>query len=388
MSAKKKTEKKKADKPRRSGWAWRMLRGLLLTLTVVASAGLIVASYGGDFHPAEFRGLCIMVMLFPVWAFAVVVLTVLDALWCRKALIVCVITYILCATALWEFSPLNLFTPDKEDYPANRQFKFITYNCCNLADRYDDYPDGTNPSVSFLLRENADVVCLQELMGIQAYKKSIKLPQSQVDSLYKAYPYIYLNGHSQMLLSKYPAKAIPTERKSGQSEIAVFQLMVEGMPITLINTHLQSYGLTADDKQVYREMTQLSGSDSTLTGNLLNVKMQLLHKIQSATELRADDAERIGEFIHRFGGPNVIVAGDFNDVPCSYVLRRLKDFGMKQVYEEVGFGSRVSYYEDRFYFRIDHVLYRGKLKPLDIEFSDHDSSDHAPLIVTFALTDD
>ncbi len=383
MSAKK--QNKSNQSARKNRWA-SFFRGVLIFFTLLASLGLIVASYGGDIAPDKIRGICLMVMTFPLWAMFMIFMTVLDAIWCKKALVICLLTYIACGTALWEFSPLNIFTPDEDDYPSDRKFSVMTYNICNFSTRNGEYPNGQNPSISFILRENADIVCLQEAQGIHASAYGVKISSQQIDSLNKVYPYIYLYGHSQMLLSKYPAKLIPSGKKRpGSNEIAIFQLKVEGLPITLINVHLRSYGLTSDDKLFYREITELNTGEESIKEEMLNIKSQLLRKIQDAAELRAEEAERIGEYIRRFGGPNVILVGDFNDVPGCYTLRRMRDFEMRQVYEDVGFGPMITYFDNRFYFRIDHMLYRGNLEPLDMDRPSHDSSDHSPLIATFAI---
>ena len=67
-------------------------------------------------------------------------------------------------------------------------------------------------------------------------------------------------------------------------------------------------------------------------------------------------------------------------------LRRLADCNMHEVYPEVGFGPMITYYDNNFYFRIDHTLYRGALKPLRMERPSVKFSDHYPNITTFALT--
>ena len=42
--------------------------------------------------------------------------------------------------------------------------------------------------------------------------------------------------------------------------------------------------------------------------------------------------------IRHYGGPNVIVCGDFNDVPGSYPVRSFADAGFQSVYPKIGFG--------------------------------------------------
>ncbi len=362
----------------------------MLFMTIFATVGLVFASFGGNIPPADIRGICLMVLSFPAWAILMIILTILNAIWHRKALIICIITLIACSSALWEFFPLNIFSPSESDYNDEQKFTMLTYNVCNYTANDSIYPNGENRTISYILRTDADIVNLQESEGIFVGMPYAKATSAQIDSLHSRYPYMLLYGRSQMVLSKYPVEAIPTGNDVRQriSEIAVFRVDVNGTPITLINTHLYPYRLTTDDKSLYQNITELNRADSTtLKDDLKGVRSQLLSKIQKAAENRAIDAERIGRYIKYFGGPNVIIAGDFNDVPGCYTLRRLKDFEMRDAYSDAGFGPMITYHANRFYFRIDHVLYRGCIKPLKMTRGDSKSSDHYPLLTTFAITE-
>ena len=80
------------------------------------------------------------------------------------------------------------------------------------------------------------------------------------------------------------------------------------------------------------------------------------------------------------------MAGDFNDIQGSYALRTiLGDGDMHDAYAENAFGPTITYHGNRFYFRIDHVLYRGDMEAVDIERGDTPSSDHYPLLTTFVM---
>ncbi len=358
---------------------------VLWILTVIAALGLIAASFGGNISPDEIKGICLMVMTFPAWLLLMAGVTVLDILWCRKALVVCVLTFIACASAIWEFTPLNITRPSLEKYEGNPRFTFLTYNVANFNDLSGNTSQGYNPTISFILKTNADVVNLQEATALTP-DRSRDITAAQLDSIHNVYPYYLLCGHGQALLSKYPAEIIHTQatNKPG-NEVAVFRLNIEGELITIINVHLQSYGLTPSDKELYKDITKLDEQDGGLKSTLKDVKSSLLNKIQSAASQRRLDTEQVCSYIEHLGGPNVIVAGDFNDVPGCYSLRRLADYNMRQVYPELGFGPTVTYNADRFYFRIDHILYRGDLKPLRMSRGSLRVSDHYPLIATFAI---
>ncbi len=361
---------------------------MLWIFTIICATGLIAGSFGGNIDPASLKGICLMVMTLPGWILLMLLATVLDLLWCRKALMLCLLTFIACASAIWEFSPLNLSSPSMADYAKNPKFTFMTYNVANLYDLTEQYPGDVNPIISYILLTEPDVVNLQECPLMSVYKPT-RITSKQVDSLHRAYPYILIYGYSNALLSKYPAESIhlPGPNKPG-NEIAAFRLNIEGTKITLFDVHLQSYSLSSQDKELFHEITDLKDPEGakSIKSSVREVKSQLLTKIQAAAVQRADDCRRLIRFIEHWGGPNVIVAGDFNDVPGCYTLRQLADYKFRQVYPELGFGPMITFNRDRFYFRIDHILYRGDLTPLRISRGDIKWSDHYPLLATFAIT--
>lgn len=359
---------------------------VLWILTIIAALGLLAASFGGNFAPDSMKGICLMVLSFPAWLLLMIVVTVFDLLWCRKALAVCILTFIACASAIWEFSPLNFTKPSLEKYEADPQFTFMTYNVTNFMDMEGEMPEGYNPTLSYILKTNADIVNLQEVQ-VLSVDAGLHITSEQLDSLHAAYPYVLKYGHTQALFSKYPAESIHIPSSDNNlNEIALFRLNIEGEDITLINVHLQSYGLTPSDKELYMDITKFDEKDGGLKNTLKDVKSTLLSKVQTAAVQRKLDTERLCSYIEHFGGPNVIVAGDFNDVPGCYALRNLAEYKMREVYPELGFGPMVTFNADRFYFRIDHILYRGALKPLRMHRGSVRLSDHYPLMATFAIT--
>lgn len=379
---------------RRTGFLWSALRVVLWIFTIIASAGMVAASYGGNIAPDAIKGISLMILTFPVWLTAIIAATVLDALWCRKALIVCVAVLICCATAIWDFCPLNVFNPSAKKYADKPHFTIMTYNVLSLMDNTGTYPGDVNPTIAYILHSNADIVNIQECYPITV-STNHHVTQEQIDSLHRVYPYIFTSGQDMTLLSKYPVEPLhipadPSDSSGGinySNAIAAFRINIAGTAVTLFNVHLESYGLSRDDKDLYQKVTELDESDIHLRSTLREVRTELIDKIQKAAVKRAAHTERLLKLIDHFGGPNVIVAGDFNDVPGCYALRRLGDCGLKQVYPELAFGPAVSYNTDRFYFRIDHILWRGAMKPLRLWRGNVRYSDHYPFTALFTLTD-
>lgn len=361
-------------------WWLRALRALLWIATVFFAVGLMVVSYAGKISPEHFSLAPILLLSYPFWVAGAFVTIALDIFLCHKALLVGVLAIAGCIPSLWNFSPLNILPAKAPE--GSRTFTFMTYNVAAFHHFTYSFPGDINPTMSFILNTDADIVNLQEVYTF-ATSESEHITAQQVDSVYRLYDDVIISGEMQALLSKFPADPIQSDwRNMRGNEIAIFRVFIGDTPVTIFNVHLQSYGLTASDKLLYRELTEMNMLDF---GKIDQVRRDLLSKINIAACRRAEDTRHLAELIRRFGGPNVIVAGDFNDVPGCYTLDYLADLGFKEVYPEVGFGPMITYNSDKFYFRIDHVLYRGDLKPLSMERGRVRSSDHYPLIVKFAL---
>lgn len=387
----------KAPRKRRSAW-YVFGQWCLWILTVFSIAGLLLASFGGCFSPEEIKGIPLMLLTFPAWIVIFLIVSAMDALWCRKALVFCILTFIACANAIWDYCPLNIFGPSEKKYAGCPKLTLLTYNIASYRDLTGEYPGDVNPTLSYIIKVNADVVCLQEtdVLLSSAYPR-YHITDRQIDTLKRMYPYDLNYGGYLTVLSKYPVEPIHTPRvgkdpknKWSYYPISVFRLNIEGLPVTLFNVHLRSYQLTADDKKLYREISNgnevADVADGEMKKDLYEIRYQLIRKVQQSAEKRAVEADLLGNYIEKFGGPNVIVAGDFNDVPGCYTLRKLAGYGMKQVYPKIGFGPMITFNADNFYFRIDHILYRGAFVPLKIARGSLRCSDHYPLVCTFALT--
>lgn len=369
-------------------WWRKALDIMLWGLTVIAALGTIAGAYGGDYSPAECRWLCLFVLSFPGWIALLLLMTVLDALWCRKALLAVVPTLVVCATAIYNFSPLNITGPSEKTYADCPKIKVLSYNVAGFHDNDSTYtyPGDFNRTIDNIIQADADIVCIQEAYGIYSTPRN-PVSREQLDTIHAMYPYIYTSCESLLLLSKYPATPLATGHVDGKTnDIAVYRLEVEGVPVTLFNVHLESYNLRRNDKDLYQGITNLDKGGNSIRATLSGVKSQLIGKIIHSAEARAVNADRLCSYIESLGGPNIIVTGDFNDVPGCYTLRQLAGHDLKEVYPQVGFGPMITFNADRFYFRIDHTLYRGALAPLSMTRGRVPSSDHYPLLTTFALT--
>lgn len=102
---------------------------------------------------------------------------------------------------------------------------------------------------------------------------------------------------------------------------------------------------------------------------------------------RIKQAVAIRDSLLRWGGPS-IVAGDFNDLSGSDVLRTIQDAGLSDAWWKSGFGYGFTYDSYHLYLRLDHVLFSDHFRVVGSKvISGCDFSDHNPLLVDLRFSD-
>ena len=81
----------------------------------------------------------------------------------------------------------------------------------------------------------------------------------------------------------------------------------------------------------------------------------------------------------------MIICGDMNNSPFSYVYRNIKG-SLKDSFEEAGEGFGATYKFKYYPARIDYIFadYSMKVKKFE-SFSDFENSDHFPIIATLSM---
>lgn len=373
-------------RPRRRSWLYRIWRSFWVSVNVLAALGLLTASYAGYVSPTAVPVAGVAGMTLPVWIVACVFLLTVNLIFSRRDAIVNGVALVCCAGPIWNYCPLNIPGAPLTQAERQRSFTLLSYNVYGFNDRNMAPDDSLTPNrtLEYILAQNADIVCLGEAELLDVDERC-HITRDQIARVYRQYPYIMLGGETQRILSKYPVEALPVQYHQtgpGLGDFVAYRVDIRGTKVTVFNCHFQSIGLTDADKSFYGQLTRFDAGRSSVG----LARRTLIAKLAAANRERAKQVRWLGQYIQRYGGPNTIVCGDFNDVPNCYSLRHLADYGLKEVYPKVGFGPLVTYNANRFYFQIDHVLYRGALKPLSQERGNLTSSDHYPLLTTFELT--
>lgn len=361
-------------------------RGLIAgwcSLTALACASMLLSAYGGYINPDVTTIGALMAMAFPGFIMLVIIFG-LASIWINRwAAIACAVTFMASIGPILDYAPVNF----RGDMPSERllrdsSFTFMSYNVLNLRSFKGEYPnDSTNATLSYILRQNPDVACLVECEYMSPMERS-HVYQPQVDSICERYPYHHIDSGGNSLFSRYPFRPITLEVPDNfNGRLAAYRAFIHNRTFTIFVVHMTSIGLSSDDKELFRALTRLNA-----IGEFDKVRHQILGKLSVAFRDRAQQARILRDMIDRVGEGNVIVAGDFNDIQGCYALRTIMGNDFKSVYSECGMGPAVTYYGNKFYFRIDHILYRGDIDPLWVRVDKLKTSDHYPILTQFLIT--
>jgi endonuclease/exonuclease/phosphatase family metal-dependent hydrolase len=201
-------------------------------------------------------------------------------------------------------------------------------------------------------------------------------------NVFSMYPYYYhlpLVHYSKYtvgmaIFSKYPIlKSWKMHYDSSFNGSTVHEIDVNGEKVTVVNNHLESFKLTMEDRTKYEDFIKNINAD-TFDG----LKETIQRKLGSAFLIRAEQADIVAEEIRNLEGDYIIVCGDFNDTPVSYSYRTVRG-SLIDSFEESGNGFGITYNQNFFWFRIDHILHSANMKSSRATVNKFAASDHYPL---------
>lgn len=350
--------------------------------TFLLYALTIIASSSGKMNPEYFTFPSILNLVLP---YLIIITLVVIIIWaCLRRWIIVgigVATIILCSGAARMVTPIGFSSKAPE---GSVTFTLLTFNCLHFEDlRQPDYPG--NRAVEFLIHSGADIICLQELETFfHKWEMKHPIPPQQLDSLKKVYPYwAELKGWCDLrVLSKYPVRQDyeMEEPPSWPPDYAFFNVNIKGKNLRLVNAHLTSYDLSAEERNVVSNAKTVRGAKTSVK----EFKTSIYSKMKKSFRERGQVASRLVGELENYTGP-VIICGDFNDVPASWAYRKFLNAGFHDAYTETSFGPVTTYNQHFFFFHLDQILYRGDLMPLNCKRIKLDTSDHYPVMTQFAF---
>lgn len=250
--------------------------------------------------------------------------------------------------------------------------------------RMFDYYDwmkqpGTRQEIfDFVNQESPDILCIQEFFSDE------RNAQFTINSIVKKlgnYPYrhiefskIWRNGCSFGLatLSKYPITGREVIRFENTTNFSSrTDIHVKGTTIRVFNNHLESIRLQAKNFNFIDSINYKADKE-----RLAGIR-SIVRKVNNAFHIRSTQADVVAAKIQESPHP-VVVCGDFNDTPVSYVYHTIRG-DLADAFVESGKGFGGTYNGKLPSYRIDYVFHSRVFKSYNFKRHPESLSDHFPI---------
>lgn len=224
---------------------------------------------------------------------------------------------------------------------------------------------------AFYQKINADIYCLQEWNEFTT-ARTIK------DSLFRHYTSSikYINN-PWPIFSKFPILTAGELRSKAKGNGATWANIVYGKDtIRIYNVHLVS-------NRISGQTEELLNAETIKSKNSVRRILDVLKRYRNASTLRVDQAKILKQHMIRSPYP-VILAGDFNDIPSSYIYRQLQK-GLDDSFLQAGSGMAYTYAGKLPFLHIDHILYDPDFECQNLQIKRTAYSDHFPVKVKIGI---
>lgn len=348
---------------------YKYAAAMFLTLQIVVSVFTLVGLFGGDVTPVGNTARAMCVYLLPIFIAANAVL-IIYWLIRRKWLLalIPVLTIACCIPYIGTY-----YQPRFEDPKQNTQsgLKIASYNVAMFGRETSGFM--AQDILAEMRRQKVDVLCIQEYNEISGDKKN--------SESYKEYfPYMQVGRDDMVIYSRYPITANKTILFEDTNNSAMWaDIDVKGTELRVFNVHLETTGINRTLRKAGKIMLQEHREVDTnrlidaLVGNYtMGMLFRSGQAINIANEKRESDKP-------------IILCGDFNDVPYSFVYNTVKG-DMVDGFKECGAGWMYTYRGMKNKpVRIDYIFHDESLKGIAYYKTDMTYSDHFPVFMKIAL---
>lgn len=376
----------KRNKKREMHPLLRVTSGVILTMLKLGTALVIMlyllSAYSPLMSPEKAVLPALLGLVFPILLTAVILLLLFWLLAARWSMVAPIVLALILS-----WGSISVYIPFHKAKPLDElkegTLKVLSYNVMSFG--YETHSEkNPNRILLYIKNSDADIVCMQEA---EIYPDNSEFVSMRVlRKFLPQYPYRrkvnsqQQKGSGLLVLSKYPirsAKVLPL--KSDFNGAALFKIDVNGKQIHVINCHLESFKLTLDEGEQYLQLAK--------GGHANDLKEKVGTKFTPAYRKRAAQADLLAQTIQDLDAKRLIVCGDFNDTPISYVRKKISE-GLHDAYALSGRGPGFSFEKRYFVVRIDHILCSKTFNPINCRVDKTiAASDHYP-IYTYLESDE
>lgn len=346
--------------------AYKYVAAMFLVAQFVLTVFTFVALFGGDVSPIGNSARAMLVYVLPLLIGANLLLLVYWLV--RRKWFYALVPIVTVACCIPYIGTIIQPPFGSNDVGAQNGIRIATYNVAMFNRETSGFM--AQDILAEMRTQKVDVLCMQEYNETSGDKKN--------SESYKEYfPYMAVGRNDMVIFSRYPitqSKTLLFEETNNSAMWA--DIDVKGNELRVFNVHLQTTGINRTMHQADKLMRQ---NYDVSTNRLLeaiygNYMLGMYFRVGQATTVANEVRESKN---------SVILCGDFNDVPYSYVYNTILG-NMVDGFKECGKGWMKTY-RGKKPVRIDYIFHDQSLKGLTYYRTGLSYSDHYPVFMKIAL---
>jgi len=269
---------------------------------------------------------------------------------------------------------------------TENEIKVMTFN----VDGFSHMNGLNNNEISqaaftLISNEHPDIICFQDYdipfqgkYSVNALQQLLNLPYSAGRNYTNFSDNLSYAGVG--ILSRFPIVSTnPVAIDSGYTCLST-DIQYRNQRVRVFSIHLQSYALHSEEKTLLSAPRTFGNFDQN---KLKKDSRKIAWKLRWALKHRAPEARKLAEIIKESPYP-VILCGDFNDTPASYVFRTISKT-LEDPFLTYGSWIARTYNQSKYPFRIDYILHSHQFKSLDYHIIPTKVSDHNPVTAVLKM---
>lgn len=348
---------------RKLSWFNKIVFGFNIVVTIVTFIAYILPFLA----PKMFPLLSVLTLILPLFLILNGLFFIYWLLQLKRQVILSGLVLLLGIAFINKFYKFSSQDIAKEE----KDFTIMSYNVrlFNLFEWIDDENVGNN-ILRFINEQNPDILCIQE------YSENAK-----VDLRVYKYKTIFMEGEQiktgQAIFSKYPIFnqgdfKIPT----AGNNVIYADIKKGNDTIRVYNIHLQSIKISPDVNEISEHVDAINQSKS----------QQLFGRIRDAFKKQEQQAEILVKHKNDCRYP-IIICGDMNNSPFSYVYRSIKS-DLNDCFVESGNGFGQTYKFKYYPARIDYIFADKQMLVKSFStFTNFENSDHFPIMTRLSFVE-
>lgn len=349
----------------------KVIRAILFIINIILALGLFLTTLAGNVLPSSFLLPSLLAFGYLPLLIANIAMVIVWLLMRRWTALLSILVIALRWSFLTSYFHIGLDakTPDSDTHP--QMVSLMTFNVHQFHGRSNQLSTNDTIALHFIElihKTSPDILCLQEV----AMTKKVNIVDSLEVMGYNHYYGAQMSSkgipYGTVVFSRLPITYVT---KLDKEKILV-EVMKEHDKLRVCCVHMDSYQFNDSDRKEI---------DRARHGEVQESIRPTLHKVKET--ILSHEKEWTDCISSVVAGSSVplVLAGDFNDIPSSWLYRHISEV-MTDCFKEKGNGLSITYNGGFPQFRIDMVFHSKELQTLRYRRIRTDISDHYPVMVT------